>query len=162
MTNLKNCTNTFRQVIVKDHGSDKPTFILTNNEDLSLQKILEVYAKRWRVENKISELVMFFNLNSLSSPIMIRIHFDILWTMIADTFYHRLARDLRRFENNLAPAIFKKFIDMPGRVIYDGNKFLIKIRKRSHTSVLMEVAKLQKPFSIPWLDGKSIEVVWTA
>ena len=82
--------------------------------------------------------------------------------MIADTFYHRLARDLRRFENNLAPTIFKKFIDMPGRVIYDGNKFLIKIRKRSHTPVLMEVAKLQKPFSIPWLDGKSIEVVWTA
>ena len=83
--------------------------------------------------------------------------------MIADTFYHRLAHDLRRFENNLAPTIFKKFIDMPvSRVIYDGNKFLIKIRKRSHTPVLMEVKKLQNPFSIPWLDGKSIELVWTA
>jgi transposase len=159
---LKNCTNTFRQVIVKDHGRDKPTFILTNNKDLPLQKILEVYAKRWRVENKIGELVMFFNLNSLSSPIMIRIHFDILWTMVADTLYHRFGRELRRFENNLAPTIFKKFIDIPGRVIYDGNKFLIKIRKRAHTPILMEVEKLQKPFSIPWLDGKQIEIVWTA
>ena len=93
---------------------------------------------------------------------MVRIHFDILWTIIADTLYHRLAQDLRRFENNLAPTIFKKFIDMPGRVIYDGNKFLVKIRKRAHTPVLLEVEKLQVPVKIPWLNGKLLEIVWTA
>ena len=85
----------------------------------SIKDILEVYAKRWRIENKLAELVAFFNLNALSSPIMIRIHFDILWTLIADTLYHRFAHDLRRFETNVAPTIFRKFIDMPGRVIYD-------------------------------------------
>ena len=79
---------------------------------MTIKTVLEVYAKRWRVENKLSEMVSFFNLNALSSPIMIRIHFDILWTMIADTFYHRLAYDLRRFEKNIAPTIFKKFIDI--------------------------------------------------
>ena len=159
---LKDCKNIFRQIVVKDHGRENPTFILTNNKELSLQRVLEVYAKRWRIENKIAELVMFFNLNSLSSPIMIRIHFDILWTMIADTLYHRLACDLRRFENNLAPAIFRKFIDMPGRVVYEGGKFFVKIRKRAHTPVLMEVKKLQTPFPVPWLGGKSMEIVWTA
>jgi len=93
---------------------------------------------------------------------MIRIHFDILWTMIADTFYHRLAYDLRRFEKKIAPTIFKKFIDIPGRVVYDGNRFFIKIRKRAHTPVMKEVKKLQPPFAVPWLDGKTIEIVWTA
>ena len=159
---LKNCENSFRQIIVKDHGRNKPTFILTNNKKLTLQDILEIYAKRWRIENKIAELVSFFNLNALSSPIMIRIHFDILWTVIADTLYHLLAQDLRRFENKLAPAIFKKFIDMPGRVVYDGDKFLIKIRKRAHTPILMEVEKLQTPFLVPWLDGKTVKIEWTA
>ncbi len=107
-------------------------------------------------------MVAFFNLNALSSPIMIRIHFDILWTMIADTLYHRLAQDLRRFENNLAPTIFKKFIDMPGRVVYDGDKFFVKIRKRAHTPILKEVEKLKDPFHVLWLDGRSIEIIWTA
>ncbi|MBE7548986.1 MAG: transposase [Planctomycetia bacterium] len=51
--------------MVKDHGRENPTFILTNSKELSLQRVLEVYAKRWRIENKIAELVMFFNLNSL-------------------------------------------------------------------------------------------------
>ena len=159
---LTNCTNIFRQIAVKDHGRSNPTFILTNNKELTIKTVLEVYAKRWRVENKLSEMVSFFNLNALSSPIMIRIHFDILWTMIADTFYHRLAYDLRRFEKNIAPTIFKKFIDIPGRVVYDGNRFFIKIRKRAHTPVMKEVKKLQAPFAVPWLDGKTIEIVWTA
>jgi len=159
---LKNCSNTFRQIAIKDHGRSTPTFIITNNNELSMKDILEVYAKRWRIENKLAELVAFFNLNALSSPIMIRIHFDILWTLIADTLYHRFAHDLRRFETNIAPTIFRKFIDMPGRVVYDGNRFIIKIRKRAHTPVLKEVEKLQQPFRVPWLSGKTVEIVWTA
>ena len=159
---LKDCSDTFRQIVVKDHGRSKPTFIITNNWDLPMKDILEVYARRWRVENKLAELVAFFNLNALSSPIMIRIHFDIFWSLIADTLYHRFAQDLRRFETNIAPTIFRKFIDMPGRIVYDGNKFSIKIRKRAHTPILKEVKKLQKPFQVPWLSGKTVEIVWTA
>jgi len=93
---------------------------------------------------------------------MVRIHFDILWTVIADTLYHRFAQDLSHFEKNIAPTIFRKFIDMPGRIFYDGNKFEIKIRKRAHTPVLKEVKKLQKPFKVPWLSDKTVEIVWTA
>ena len=129
-------------MVVKDHGRSRPTFIITNNKALSLKDILVVYAKRWHIENKLAELVAFFNINALSSPIMIRIHFDILWTIIADTLYHRLASDLRRFENVPAPQLFRKFIDMPGRVVYDGKRFQIKIRKRAHTPILKEVEKL--------------------
>jgi DDE family transposase len=151
-----------RQIVVKDHGRSTPTFVITNNDELEIKTILEVYAKRWRVENKLAEMVAFFNLNALSSPVMIRIHFDIIFTMIADTLYHLFAQDLRRFEKNLAPSLFKKFIDMPGRVVFDGNKFYVKIRKRAHTPILKEVDKLQSPFSVPWLGNKTVEIVWTA
>jgi transposase len=158
---LRSCSNEFRQVIIKGHGRKNPTFIITNNWNLTLYKILEVYAKRWRIENKLAELISFFNLNSLSSPLMIRIHFDILWTMIADTIYHLFAQDLRRFENIVASSIFKKFINIPGRVIYDGNKFVIKIRKRAYTPILKGVEKLSGPFIVPWLDNKSVQIIWT-
>jgi transposase len=151
----------YRQIAVKDHGREKPTLILTNNKELSLTSVLEVYAKRWRVENKLSELVSFFNMNALSSPLMIRIHFDILWTMIADTLYHIFACDLRRFEKSLSPTIFKKFINMPGKVCWDGTKFEVKIRKRSHTPIIKDIERLKKPFNVPWLNNKQIEIIWT-
>jgi hypothetical protein len=51
---------------------------------------------------------------------------------------------------------------MPGRVVYDGNKFEVRIRKRAHTPVLREVEKLQTPFQVPWLFGKTVEIIWTA
>jgi transposase len=159
---LNGCQKTFRQIAIKNHGRAQPTFIITNNKTLPLKNILEIYAKRWRIENKFGELVAFFNLNALSSPIMIRIHFDILWTIIADTLYHRFAQDLRRFEKALVPQLFRKFIDMPGKVVYDGEKFIVKIRKRAHTPILMGVSKLQNPIKIPWLEGKTIEIIWTA
>jgi transposase len=159
---LRGCKHTFRQIIIKDHGRNKPTFVLTNDKELPLKSVLEVYAKRWHMENTLAELVGFFNLNALSSPIMIRIHFDILWTMVANTLYHLFAQDLRRFEKALAPTVFRNFIDMPGRIIYDGEKFLVKIRKRAHTPILKNVEHLQKPFQVPWLDGKTVEIIWTS
>lgn len=158
---LKDCHHPVRQIIVKDHGRAQPTFIITNDSELSLQTVLEVYAKRWRIENKLAELVTFFNLNALSSPVMIRVHFDVLWTMLADTFYHRFALDLRRFEKHLAPSIFKKFINMPGKLIYDGEQFYVKIRKRAYTPILKSVAKLTSVFRVPWLNNKLVKIEWT-
>ena len=60
----------FRQIIIKGHGRSPPT--ITNNWELKLTEVLEVSAKRWHIENKIGELVSFFNINALSSPLMDR------------------------------------------------------------------------------------------
>lgn len=159
---LKGCKNTFRQITVKDHGRANPTYIILNSDAISTKEALIVYAKRWHIEQKIAESVSFFNMNALSSPLMIRIHFDIFWTVVADTIYHAFASDLRRFEDCIAPTIFKKFIDMPGKVIFDGSKFQIRIRKRAHTPVLLGVEKLKTPISVPWLGRRTVEIIWTA
>jgi len=158
---LKNCKNNFRQIIIKDHGRLNPTVIITTDENLSLEKIIEVYAKRWHIENKLSELVSFFNLNALSSPLMIRIHFDILWTMIADTFYRRLSKDLRRYELLTSKTIFRKFINIPGQIEYNGEQFILKIRKRAYTPIIKGIEKLSNPFEIPWLENKKFKIIWT-
>jgi transposase len=152
----------FRQLIVKDHGRAEPTFIISNNEEIKSVDLLVIYAKRWHIENKLSDIVNFFNANALSSPIMIRIHFDLLWTLIADTLYHLLAKDLRRFEKCSPQKIFKQFVDMPGQIVYDGNVFTVKIRKRATTPILLGVEKLNKEICLPWLNNKPLRIVWTA
>lgn len=159
---LKGCKKEFRQIIIKDHGRVNPTYIVTNNNMIDTIDVLKVYAKRWHIENKIAEFVAFFNLNSLSSPLMIRIHFDILWTFIAQTLYHNLASDLRRFEDCVAPTIFKKFINMPGRLVFDGKSITVKIRKRAHSPILKSVPKLNAAVKIPWLNNTPINIEWTS
>ncbi|MFH1616452.1 MAG: transposase [Planctomycetota bacterium] len=155
---LKGCEKPFRQIIMKDHGRAEPTYVITNNRELLLETVLTIYARRWRIENKLAELVNFFNLNALSSPIMVRIHFDILLIVVASFLYRRLAEELPRFEKYLAPEIFRSFIDMPGRIRFDGHNFELHIRKRAHTPILLGVKKLQAAMEAPWLDGRQIRI----
>ena len=159
---LPKCIEPVKQIIVKDHGRSQPTYVITNNRNLNLKAILTVYAKRWHIEQKFAELVSFFNLNALSSPLMVRIHFDILWTVIADTLYHRFSQDLPRFENERANSLFRHFVNMPGQVVFDGKEFVIKIRKRAHTPILLGVKKLHQNIKVPWLDNRYLRIEWTA
>ena len=158
---LKGCPRPLRQIIMKDHGRAAPTYVITNNRQFPLVDVLTVYTRRWRIENKLSELVDFFNLNALSSPLMVRIHFDLLLSVVASFLYRRLARDLPRFEKHLAPDIFRRFIDMPGRVRFDGRDFEVRLRKRAHTPVLLGVERLQGPLEVPWLDNRRLRLVFT-
>lgn len=151
-----------RQIIIKDHGRSEPTYLISNNDKLPTKELLTIYAKKSHIENKLSELVGFFNLNALSSPLMIRIHFDVLWTVIADTLYHLFARDLRRFENCKADKIFKQFVDMPGLIEFDGNSFTVKIRKRSSTPVLLGLDKLNSDIPVPWLGNRPLKIRWVS
>ena len=157
---LGGCPKPLRQIIMKDHGRAEPTYVITNNREMELVDVLTVYARRWRIENKLAELVDFFNLNALSSPIMVRIHFDLLLSMVASFLYHRFAKDLPRFEKNLAPDIFRRFVDMPGTVRYDGKRFEVRLRKRAHTPILLAVDKLQPAIEVPWLDAKPLRIIF--
>ncbi len=122
----------------------------------------EGYLPKFRVyENKLSQLVDFFSLNGLSSPMIIRIHFDLLWTIIADAFYHLFAQNLPMFEKCLAGKIFRNFVDMPGIVEYDGKEFTVKIRKRVNTPILLGMRKLQSRIRVPWLGHRLLKIIWT-
>jgi len=161
-TLLEGFSSSIREIIITGHGRSEPTFIVTNNRELSQQTVLTIYAHRWHIENTLAELIHFFHLNALSSPIMIRIHFDMLWTIIAHTIYALLTRDLKGFEKCRAANVFRRFIDMPGTIVYDGESFTVKIRKHSITPILRDVDKLSKPVRVPWLDNKELRIEWTA
>lgn len=149
-----------RQVIFKDHGRQVPTFLVTNNRDVELETLALHYANRWLIENKFSELVDFFNLNALSSPFMIRIYFDVVLTVVADTLYRLLAKDLKRFEDCTSKTIFADFINCRciGEVV--GDEIIIKMKKKATTPIFKSNDVFQKSYHIPWLGNKKIRFDW--
>jgi len=147
-----------RQIIVRGNGREKPTFLITNDFEMPAELLVGNYARRWRVENGIAEAVKFFHLNALSSPILIKIHFDVIMTMIADTLYCRLAQQLRGFEDCDAPKIFRNFVKGGGTVeVRDGN-INVKFSKRAHNPILRAVAWSLLPQQIPWLNGANLSL----
>ena len=150
---LRGYDGELRQIIVRGNGREKPTFIITNDFDTPKELVVGNYGRRWRIENGISEAVKFFNLNSLSSPILVKIHFDVTMTMIADTLYSMLARKLRGFENCDAPKLYRHFVRGKGIVAVDGNEITVTYPRRAHNPILRSVPWHQMPKSLPGLLG---------
>lgn len=153
---LRGYVGEVRQIIVRGNGREKPAFLITNDFEMPAELLVGNYARRWRVENGIAEAVKFFHLNALSSPILIKVHFDVIMTMIADTLYCRLAQQLRGFEDCDAPKIFRNFVKGGGSVeVRDGN-IKVKFSKRAHNPVLRSVAWSTLPKQMPWLNGANL------
>ena len=104
--------------------------------------------------------MQFFNLNMLSSPILIKVHFDVVMTMIADTLYSMLAKKLRGFEDCDAPKIYRDFIRGKGKIAVRGNKLTVVYPKRAHNPILRSVPWQRMPRSLTWLDGAELELVF--
>lgn len=148
---LKGYEGLLRQVIVKGNGHEKPAFLIANDFDCPLELLVGNYSRRWRVENAIAEAVKFFSLNALSSPILVKVHFDVVMTMIADTLYSMLAKKLRGFEDCDASKIFRNFVRGRGLVRVKGQKLEISFPKRAHNPILRSVPWHLMPSRLSWL-----------
>ena len=150
-----------RQVIVRGNGHEKPAFLISNDFETPSELLVGNYARRWRVENVISEAVKFFNLNALSSPILVKVHFDVVMTMIADTLYTMLAQKLRGFESCDASKIHRLFVKGKGRITLRGNKIAVIFPRRAHNPILRSVSWHRFPQALSWLDGVGLELRFT-
>jgi transposase len=136
---LEDYEGQLRQVIIRGNGREKPSFLVTNDFDTSLELLVGTYARRWRVENVIAEAVKFFHLNAISSPILLKVHFDIVLTMIADTLYTMLARRLRGFEDCDASKLFRHFVRGKASVAVSGKDVSVSFPRRAHNPILRAV-----------------------
>ncbi len=103
-------------------------------------------------QNGIAEAVKFFHLNALSSPILVKVHFDIAMTMIADTLYSLLARKLRGFEHCDAPKLYRHFIRTNGVVDIRNTEITVTFPRRAHNPILRAVPWHRLPSTLPALE----------
>ena len=157
---MKNYKGHLSQVIVRGNGREKPAFLISNDFDTPLELLIGNYSRRWRVENVIAEAVKFFNLNMLSSPILIKVHFDIVMTMVADTLYSMLSKKLRGFEECDAPKVYRDFVRGKGKITVTGKNLTVTYPKRAHNPILRSVPWHRMPESLTWLDGARLKLVF--
>jgi len=147
-----------RQVIVRDNGHEKPAFLLTNDLEAAVELVVGHSSRRWRVENGIAQAVKFFHLNALSSPILSKVHFDVILTMMADTLYSRLAQNRRGFEACDAPKLHRDFVKGKGRVAVRQGQVTVTFPKRAHNPILRALRWQDLPRQLPWLGDATLNL----
>jgi hypothetical protein len=147
-----------RQVVMRGNGHEEPAIVITNDYAVPLELLVGDYARRWRVENGIAEAVKFFHLNSLSSPILVKIHFDVALSMIADTLYSMLAHKLRGFEECDAPKICRDFVQGKATVAVKEGRITVTYPRKAHNPVLRQIDWHLLPMEVPGLGGAPLEL----
>jgi hypothetical protein len=155
---IKGYDGSLRQLVIRGNGREKPSFLISNDAETPVELLVGNYSRRWRVENAIAEAVDFFNLNALSSPILVKVHFDVIMTMIADTLYNMLALKLRGFEHCDAPKIFRKFVRGKGNVKIKGQNLTVSFPRRAHNPILRSVPWHRLPSNLSWLNGIKLDL----
>jgi hypothetical protein len=143
---------TLRQMTVIDLGHEEPTVLLTNNLQISAPALVTRYAQRMLIENKISEAIQFFHIDSLSSMVGLKVDFDLQLTLMASSLYRMLAGRIGREYARAQPkTIFRNLLDLSGTVTIDDQRIAVRLDKRAHDPYLVASGILDKPSRVPWL-----------
>ena len=157
---LKDYDGELRQIVVKNNGREHPAFIVTNDFDISIKQAVLKYARRWLVEQAISEQIEFYHLNRLNSSIVVKVDFDLTMSVFADTVYKLFSKQIPGFENSKAETIYRLFIKNYAYFnITSGQEKMIKItlNKKVQLPLLYETDWFNTTTEIEWLYNYKIK-----
>ncbi|MBA7659446.1 hypothetical protein ES703_67426 [subsurface metagenome] len=154
---LRNYVGKLRNIIVTGTGRELPMLIVTNNFDTPAKQIIETYALRWLIENNIQENVDFFTLNALSSPVIVKVDFDIAMTLIANTLYKIFASNFKLFSKAKPKTVYRSFFEGRAKIVITPKTVKVTYGKKFINPAIMDFVKSLPTLNVPWMDNRFLE-----
>jgi hypothetical protein len=154
---IKDYDGQLRQIIVTGTGRELPMLIITNDFETPPKEIIETYALRWLIENNIQENVDFFSLNALSSPIIVKVDFDIAITLIANTLYKILAGKFKLFDKAKPKTIYRNIVEGAAKIYISSDTIKVIFGKKAFNPLIMDWIRSLPKLKVPWMDNKLLQ-----
>jgi len=153
---LTSYPGTVRQLVVTGLGRDAPTVIITNDRQIKAKPLIEHYARRMTIEQRLAEIIQAFCADALSSAVNLNVDLDVVLCVLAQAL---LAAFRLRLPGNYAHAapdtLQRRFLDTPGEIITTSDGITVKINRRAYSPVLRH-ATLPADATVPWWDGRQL------
>jgi hypothetical protein len=146
-----------RQLVVRGLGRDTPTVIITNHTTATPKYLIERYARRMTIEQRLAEAIRSFHLDSLSSAVPLNIDLDVVLSVLASTICAALRQRLPGYHNATPDTLQRRFLQTGG-VIHKQHDDTITVRldRRAYSPVLRS-ADLPDT-SIPWWGDRRLHL----
>lgn len=151
---VRGCAKPLRQIAVRGLGHDHPTLILTNNFDGKPARLVDRYAKRMTIEQRLAEGIRSFHLDALSSAVALNVDLDTTLTVAAQLAYDWLRRRLPGYETATPDTIWRRFINTKGSVMLGPKEVVVRIGERTYSPVL-RAADIPR-VTVPWWGGRTL------
>ena len=153
-TTLSSYPGTVRQLIVSGLGREAPTVIITNDRVSSAKQIIERYARRMGIEQRLAESIRSFHLDALASSVPLNVDLDVVLSVLAGAVCASLRRRLVGYNNATPDTLQRRFLSTAGRIVNEGDGVLVRLKRRTYSPVrrhadIPEVA-------VPWWGGRTL------
>jgi transposase len=145
---------TVRQLAVAGLGHDEPTILITNDTDTPTKKIIESYARRMNIEQRLAEAIRSFGLDALAGAVPLNIDLDVVLSVLAHTVCAALRRRLPGYATATPDLLQRRFLSTSGQILNQDNETIVRLNRRTYSPVLRQ-ADLPTT-TVPWWDGRRV------
>ena len=145
---------TLRQLAVAGLGHDEPTILITNDLTSPAKKIIERYARRMNIEQRLAESIRSFGLDALAGAVPLNVDLDVTVTLLAHTLCTALRRRLPGYATTTPDTLQRRFLSTTGEILNRGNEIIVRLDRRTYSPVLRQ-ADLPTT-EVPWWGGRRL------
>jgi transposase len=146
---------TVRQLVVTGLGRDLPTVIITNDDKMTIRKLVSQYARRMTIEQRLAEVIRAFCADALSSTVNLNVDLDIVLCVLAQALIAALRSRLPGYGAVTPDVIQRRFLETPGQITTTSDAITVRLERRAYSPVLRK-ASLPGDTRIPWLGNRVI------
>jgi hypothetical protein len=152
---LTDYPGTVRQLIVTGLGRDAPTVIITNDHDTPTKTLIERYARRMTIEQRLAEIIRAFHADALSSAVNLNVDLDIMLCVLAQALLAALRVRLPGYATVTPDTLQRRFLDTPGEIITSSDTITVRLDRRAYSPVLRQ-ADLPADTPVPWWGNRTL------
>jgi transposase len=157
---LRDYQGELREIIIDELGHEEPTFLITNQLRRTPAKLIERYAQRMIIENRIADGIDFFHMDALSSVVAMKVNCDLQLTLMASSLYRLLGTEIGEgYQTAVSRHLFRDFVEATAQVQILEKEIVVQFQKRAHNPLLLAVGFDKKNVSVPWLGRKRLQLL---
>ena len=146
---LSRYPGTIRQLAVAGLGHDEPTILISNDRDLAAKPVIEHYARRMNIEQRLAEAIRSFGLDALAGAVPLNVDLDVVLSVLAHTVCAALRRRLPGYATATPDILQRRFLNTGGIILNQGQEIVVQLDRRTYSPVLRQ-ADLPPSVTVPW------------
>jgi hypothetical protein len=144
-----------RQLVVRGLGRDAPTVIITNDLRSSAKQVIERYARRMTIEQRLAEAIRSFHLDALAGAVPLNVDLDVVLSVLAGAVCASLRRRLGAGYGAATPdTLQRRFLHTGGVILNTPDTIVVRLDRRTYSPVLRS-ADLPE-VRVPWWGGRRL------
>jgi len=156
---LSSYPGTLRQLAVAGLGHDEPTILVTNDPASPAKAIIERYARRMNIEQRLAESIRSFSLDALAGAVPLNIDLDVTLTVLAHTICAAMRRRLPGYATTTPDILQRRFLQTSGEILNQGDHITVRLNRRAYSPVLRQ-ADLPT-VTVPWWNNRQLNYQFT-